>query len=108
MSRARGPLRQDFPRDPAALLRQLRAWRDELIKIEQEVTIQGPVYRACHAITEKIDDLAGWLTGNREHFWDIGSGPTSGQLEKQRRWMAIERGDEPWPEDSLDARTPRS
>lgn len=98
MSRPRGPRRTDFPRDPAAVLRLLRRIRDELGNVQSEVTIQGPIYKAIDAIRAKIDDLAGWLTGNREYFWAGSSQAGPGQVEYRRRWSAIERGEEEWPE----------
>jgi hypothetical protein len=64
MSRPRGPRRYDFPRDPAAVLRELRAMREKVGESQSEVILQGPIYRACEAIRHKIDDLAAWLTGN--------------------------------------------
>jgi hypothetical protein len=69
MTKARGTEhRRDFPKDPASVLRELREMRSQVGKIQSQVTLQGPIYRACSAIRDKIDDLAGWLTGNREYF----------------------------------------
>ncbi len=99
MSRPLGPLRHDFPRDPAAVLRLLRGIRDSLSVVQGEVTIQGPIYKAIDAIRFKLDDLAGWLTGNREYFWSGSSSATPKQLEYWRRWDRIEKGEEPWPKD---------
>ncbi len=99
MSKPRGPRRYDLPRDPATVLRMLRAFRGELGKVQDRVTIQGPIYKAIDAICAKIDDLAGWLTGNREYFWAGSSSATPAQLEYRRRWDAIERGEEEWPRD---------
>jgi hypothetical protein len=58
MSRPHGPRRYDFPRDPAAVLRELRAMREKVGTFQGEVTLQGPIYKACEAIRHKIDDLA--------------------------------------------------
>ncbi len=104
MSKARGTAnRQDFPRDPAAVLRQLRAWREGAGKIQAEVTIQGPIYRACEGIGSKIDELARWLTGEEGYFSRNYSGSYMSPegLARWRRWDAIERGDEPWPDDGM-------
>lgn len=103
-SPCRAPVALFAPISPAILplfLRMLRAMRDDLARVQAEVTIQGPIYRAIFAISNKIDDLAGWLTGNREYFWAGSSQDGPGQIEYRRRWSAIERGDEPWPEDGV-------
>lgn len=73
--------------------------RRKLGEIQAEVTIQGPIYRACTAVSGRIDDLAHWLTGNREYFSARSSSLTAAELEHWRRWDAIERGEVPWPED---------
>lgn len=100
MSKVRGAEnRRDFPRDPPSVLRELRAMRRKLGGIQAEVTIQGPIYKACEAIRAKIDDLAAWLTGDREYFWGRRSSATAAELDYWRRWDAIERGDEAWPGD---------
>ncbi len=69
MSKARGTEnRHDLPRDPAAVLRQCRAFIRELGKVQAEVTIQGPLYQSISAIGAKIDGLAQWLTGEDGYF----------------------------------------
>lgn len=77
-------------------------------EIQAEVTIQGAVYNSCGAINRKIGELAGWLTGNPDYFMGSSSYSTEAQKEYRRRWEAIERGDELWPEESLRARNRRS
>src|ERR1700689_3537869 len=101
VSKARGTAhRRDFPRDPA-VLRLCRSFRRELGKLQADVTIQGPVYQSSSAIGGKIDDLAELLTGE-EGYFSRGYASSTSQpavLETWRRWAAIERGEEPWPQD---------
>lgn len=102
MSKARGAEnRHDLPRDPAAVLRLLRGMRNQLAKVKEQVTIQGPIYRGIEAVSTKIDDLAQWLTGEKAYFSRDHMSNTAQPeaLEHWRRWDAIERGDEPWPEE---------
>jgi hypothetical protein len=101
MTKARGTAhRRDMPRDPAAVLRLCRAFSRELGKVQADVTIQGPVYQSISAIGSKIDALAELLTGEEGYFGRGYAGNTArpAVLEKWRRWDAIERGDEEWPE----------
>lgn len=99
MTRSRDPRRYDLRRDPATALRELRAMRGTVGRFQADVTLDGPIFKACEAIRAKIDDLAAWLTGNREYFWAKGSGLTDSERAHWRRWQAIERGDELWPDD---------
>ncbi len=102
MRKARGTeSRHDLPRDLAAALRLCRAFMRELWKVQAEVTIQGPIYQSISAIGTKIDGLAEWLTCEHGYF-SRGYMSNTAQpetLEKWRRWDAIGRGDEEWPED---------
>jgi hypothetical protein len=101
VSKARGTAnRRDFPRDPAAVLRLCRAFSHELGKVQAQVTIQGPVYQAISRIGGKIDELAEWLTGEQAYFSRGRMSHTAQPetLEHWRRWDAIEKGDEPWPD----------
>ena len=75
----------------------MRRIRDELGNVQDEVTIQGPIYKAIDAIRAKIGNIAGWLTGNPDYFMGPSSSQTQAQLDYRRRWDAIERGEEPWP-----------
>jgi hypothetical protein len=97
MTHPRGPRRYDLPRDPAAVLRELRAMREKVGEFQSQVTIQGPIYKSCESIRAKIDDLAAWLTGNKEYFRAPSSTQTSAQLESWGGGDASVLGHEEWP-----------
>ena len=101
MSKAPGASnRQNFPCDPAAVLRLCRATRRQLGEVQAQVTLHGSVYGATEGIIRKIDELARWLTGEAGYFSrGYASKPQPAVLEKWRRWDAIERGDEEWAKD---------
>lgn len=47
MSKAKGTEgRRDFPRNPTAVLRELRAMRSKVGEIKAEVTLFGPIYKS--------------------------------------------------------------
>ena len=75
--------------------------RDKLAEVKEQVTIQGPIYRALDAIAVKIDDLAEWLTGERSYCTrgNISHIAHDEEREHWRRWDTIEKGEEPWPKD---------
>lgn len=97
MTRPRGPRRYDFPRDPAAVLRELRAMRRKVSEFQSEVTFYGPIFKSCEAVRAKIDDLAAWLTRRQDYFSAKGSSLTDSERAYWARWAAIERGEVPWP-----------
>jgi hypothetical protein len=84
---------------PAAVLRELRAMREKVGDFQSELVMFGPIFNACTSICHKIDDLAHWLTDNREYFWAKGSGITDAERAYWQRWREIERGEVPWPRD---------
>jgi hypothetical protein len=89
--------RPDLPSDPAALLRQMRDFRQRMIELNTAVRIGGPLYESAHVITGAIDDMAATLTGRREYFW-LGYASGAGQVDtRDEEWAAIERGEKPWP-----------
>lgn len=55
--------------DRDALLEGLAVCRRACTQAQATAPINGPIYRACGVVTDAIDDLAGALTGNREHLW---------------------------------------
>ena len=97
MSKPRGYRYAELPRDPARLLRALRACRDAMQAAERGVRIGGEFYVAGHVLTTAIDAVAKILTDDKEYFWGRGSSATEAQLDHWKRCDAIERGDEPWP-----------
>lgn len=97
MSKPRGHRSAQLPRDPARLLRALRACRHAVIEATGEVRIGGALHIAGGALTGAIDALAKILTGSPEYFWGNGGGTTDQQRSHRRKWDAIERGEEPWP-----------
>ncbi len=57
---------RDWPADPAALLRLLRAQRRDVIEVMKGIGYGCPVSTGLHGITEAIDRMAGILTGQEE------------------------------------------
>jgi hypothetical protein len=66
--------------DREALLDALAACRRACTNAQATAPINGPIYRACGTVTGAIDDLAGVLTGNREHLWT----PLHGKPKKEQ------------------------
>ena len=56
----------DMDRDK--LLAAIGECRRACIETNMRAPIQGDVYKACCRLTVAIDELAGVLTGDREHF----------------------------------------
>jgi hypothetical protein len=52
-----------------ALLAALATCRVACTSAQASAPISGPIYQACGVVTNAIDDLAGALTGNRQHLW---------------------------------------
>jgi hypothetical protein len=85
-----------MPRDPAVVVRALRACRDAMIAVASHVKIGGAVYQAAGAVIVAIDRLATVLTGERDYFAGQGTGATQGELDAAKLKAARERGDAPW------------
>jgi hypothetical protein len=96
-TKPRGYRSAKMPRDPARLLRALRACRDEMLAAANEVHFTCDLQKAGHRLTEAICGVAAVLTGESMYFAEQGGGATEGQKEHRRRWGLIERGDLPWP-----------
>ena len=69
------------------LLAALRNCRTALIAFTMKAPINGPEYKAAETMRRSLDDMAGSLTGDREHFWEkVHSTPKDcfGQRDKSR------------------------
>lgn len=55
--------------DREAFLASLGESRHLATRVCACVQIGGPLYRQAEVLMQAIDDLAGTLTGDREHFW---------------------------------------
>ncbi len=88
--------RPDWPPDPAAMLRSLRACRAVMTSRHRDVKIGGSFYRAGESIVAAIDVMAELLTGDREFFWSTGGRGNDASRAHTERWRRIEAGEEPW------------
>lgn len=58
--------------DRQALLDAVGACREAAITACTKAPVFGPEYVAASTLQSALDDMAGFLTGNREHFWAKG------------------------------------
>jgi hypothetical protein len=56
--------------DKEAMLAVLRRCRYDIQNLKIKAKIGGPIDMAGRDLVKAIDDTAGVLTGNRQHFWD--------------------------------------
>ena len=70
------------PETRTRLLDIMRECRHVATTLCGQAKIGGPEYEAASALTRRIDDMAGVLTGNRELFWAVShshNGPSAAQ-----------------------------
>ncbi len=97
MSKPRGYTSATVPRDPAKLLRALRACLDATGEATRDVNIRSPLADACHPLVDAIHGVATVLTGDRCYFWPKGGLATPESIAEAERLRRIEAGEEPWP-----------
>jgi hypothetical protein len=96
-TKPRGYKSAELPRDPARLLRALRACQNEMLSAGREVHFTCALQKAGHQLIDAIVAVAAVLTGSRNYFAEPGGGATDSQLAEKSKWEAIEKGDLPWP-----------
>jgi hypothetical protein len=93
--------RSDMPHNPATVVGALRACRDTMVDVMRVVKPFGPVYKAARAITTAIDAMAYLLTGEKEYFWDNGTGAFRAEAQDLSDELARETGEKPWRSPTL-------
>lgn len=88
--------RPDLPSNPAAAVAILRAARESMRRIQDEVRPFGPAYIAADAVNKAINAFATLLTGDRDYFHADTHGGGHGLLGTQQEKLMRERGDAPW------------
>ena len=78
---------------PGLLLGDLRSCRMLLIASLTEVAVMGATYEAIEMVLASMAALALLLTGDRDYFSGTGSGATTGDMEREARKRARERGE---------------
>ncbi|WP_158808518.1 hypothetical protein [Beijerinckia sp. L45] len=87
--------RFERPRDPAQVVRSLRACREAMTKVHIETIPFGPTYRLASGVMEAVDAFADHLSGAKGYFH--GAGGSASEAARHYNWMAREKGDLPWP-----------